>query len=229
MSEKTLQGFLQENKELKIFRPFGPSIGHSKLPQELIDDFNKDCESIMDDEVKKKTHDFSKSLVGQVKQQLIITPEIFDKWSSYFKNIATTYLNAQTDDAHRKTRPEVQKMIFNAAWYVRTFNGDFNPAHYHDDCHLSCVGYLSLPKGIEKEWAEEDKTASPCVGSIEMQYGQFQLFSTNTIRLRPAVGDYYIFPWWMYHMVYPFRTEGERRSFSFNVRAELEEKSPNKR
>ena len=23
----------QENKELKIYRPFGPSIGHCKLPQ----------------------------------------------------------------------------------------------------------------------------------------------------------------------------------------------------
>ena len=31
----------QENKELKIYRPFGPSIGHCKLPQELIDDLIK--------------------------------------------------------------------------------------------------------------------------------------------------------------------------------------------
>ena len=44
----------KENKELKIYRPFGPSIGHCKLPQELINDFNKDCEHIMDHEVKKK-------------------------------------------------------------------------------------------------------------------------------------------------------------------------------
>ena len=28
----------KENKELKIYRPFGPSIGHCKLPQELIND-----------------------------------------------------------------------------------------------------------------------------------------------------------------------------------------------
>ena len=58
----------KENKELKIYRPFGPSIGHCKLPQELIKDFNKDCESIMDHKVKKKTHDFSNELVGNVKQ-----------------------------------------------------------------------------------------------------------------------------------------------------------------
>ena len=28
----------KDNKELKIYRPFGPSIGHCKLPQELIDE-----------------------------------------------------------------------------------------------------------------------------------------------------------------------------------------------
>ena len=33
----------KENKELKIYRPFGPSIGHCKLPQELINDFKSIC------------------------------------------------------------------------------------------------------------------------------------------------------------------------------------------
>ena len=56
-----------------------------------------------------------------------------------------------------------------------------------------------------------------------MQYGQVQLFSNNAVRMRPKVGDYYIFPWWMYHMVYPFKTKGERRSFSFNVYGEPKE------
>ena len=44
----------KDNKELKIYSPFGPSIGHCKLPQELINDFNKDCEHIMDHKIKKK-------------------------------------------------------------------------------------------------------------------------------------------------------------------------------
>ena len=122
--------------------------------------------------------------------------------------------------AHPENTNELQRIKFRSAWYVRTFNGDFNPAHYHTNCHMSCVGYLSLPKGIEKEWEQEDKDHYPSAGGIEMQYGQIQLFSNNTVRMRPKVGDYYIFPWWMYHMVYPFRTKGERRSFSFNVYGE---------
>ena len=92
---------------------------------------------------------------------------------------------------------------------------------------MSCVGYLSLPDGIKEEWDREDKDHYPTAGGIEMQYGQVQLFSTNTVRIRPKVGDYYLFPWWMYHMVYPFRTKGERRYFSFNVFGEpREEKKP---
>ena len=202
----------QENKELKIYRPFGPSIGHCKLPQELIHDFNKDCEYLMDHKVKKKTHDYSDSLVGNVKQELIISPKVFEKWALYFQKLVSVFIDAHPDNAK-----ELQKIVFKSAWYVRTFNGDFNPLHYHTNCHMSCVGYLSLPNGIQDEWDREDKDHYPTAGGIEMQYGQVQLFSTNTVRIRPKVGDYYLFPWWMYHMVYPFRTKGERRSFSFNV------------
>jgi len=120
-------------------------------------------------------------------------------------------------EAHPDNSKELQKIVFKSGWYVRSFEGDFNPLHYHTNCHISCVGYLSLPEGMQDEWDKEDKDHYPTAGGIEMQYGQVQLFSTNTVRIRPKVGDYYLFPWWMYHMVYPFRTKGERRSFSFNV------------
>ena len=202
----------QENKELKLYRPYGPTIGHCKLPKELIKDFNKDCDEIAGDKEKSKLRDFSNSLVGSVKQELIISPEVFEKWAPYFQKLVTVYI-----EAHRDEINELQKIVFKSAWYVRTFEGDFNPLHYHSNCHLSCVGYLSLPDNIQDEWDKEDKDHYPIAGSIEMQYGQIQLFSTNTVRVRPKVGDYYLFPWWLYHMVYPFRTKGERRSYSFNV------------
>ena len=208
----------QENKELKIYRPFGPSIGHCKLPKELIKDFNKDCDEIVGDKEKSKLRDFSNNLVGNVKQELIISPEVFEKWAPYFQQLVTVYITAHRDEIN-----ELHKIVFKSGWYVRTFGGDFNPLHYHTNCHLSCVGYLSLPDDIQKEWDREDKDHYPSAGSIEMHYGQIQLFSTNIVRIRPKVGDYYLFPWWMYHMVYPFRTKGERRSFSFNVFGEPKE------
>ena len=170
----------KENKELKIYRPFGPSIGHCKLPQELIDDFNKDCDNIVADKEKSKLHDFSDDLVGNVKQELIISPEVFEKWAPYFQKLVSAYIEAHPDNSK-----ELQKIVFKSGWYVRTFAGDFNPLHYHTNCHMSCVGYLSLPKGIKEEWDKEDLDHYPTAGGIEMQYGQVQLFSTNTVRIRP--------------------------------------------
>ena len=145
----------QENKELKIYRPFGPSIGHCKLPQELIDDFNKDCDDIVGDKEKSKLHDFSDDLVGNVKQELTISSEVFEKWVPYFQKLVNTYIGSHPDNA--KEMSSIKQMIFKSGWYVRSFQGDFNPAHFHTNCHMSCVGYLSLPKGIQKEWDREDK------------------------------------------------------------------------
>ena len=34
--------------------------------------------------------------------------------------------------------------------------------------------------------------------------------------VKPQVGDFYVFPSELFHCVYPFHTEGERRSFSAN-------------
>ena len=97
----------KDNKELKIYRPFGPSIGHCKLPQELIKDFNKDCESIMDHKIKKKVHDFSNDLVGNVKQELIISPKVFEKWALYFEKLVSVYIEAHPDNAK-----ELQMIVF---------------------------------------------------------------------------------------------------------------------
>ena len=199
-----------ENLKFQIEKPFGPSIGRCKLPPELIDDFNNDCNTIVKNEKNIKISDWSHNLVGNVKQELAIGLKVFTKWSPYFQKLVNAYIKAHPDD-HSANHTNIK---FESAWYVRSFAGDFNPAHYHTNCHMSCVGYLSLPAGIEKEWETSHKAHA---GGIEMQFGQFQLFSTNTVRMRPEVGDFFLFPWWMYHMVYPFRTKGERRSFSFNT------------
>ena len=34
--------------------------------------------------------------------------------------------------------------------------------------------------------------------------------------VKPRVGDFYVFPAELFHCVYPFKTKGERRSFSVN-------------
>ena len=176
---------------------------------------------IVADKNKSKAQDFSNDLVGNVKQELSISPRVFKKWTPYFKNLMAAYVDAHPKGSSKAVNSK--KINFPSAWYVRSYAGDFNPLHFHTNCHLSSVGYLSLPKGMKKEWEQEDNKHYPTAGEIEWKYGETHLFSTNTLIMRPKVGDFYIFPWWLYHMVYPFRCKGERRSFSINVIANHEE------
>ena len=55
-----------------------------------------------------------------------------------------------------------------------------------------------------------------------MIHGSVNLFSNATYVIKPEVGDFYIFPSWLTHQVYPFRSEGERRSMAFNVHFTME-------
>ena len=42
--------------------------------------------------------------------------------------------------------------------------------------------------------------------------------SNSTVRLKPKVGDFYFFPHYLMHNVYPFKdSDEERRSISFNA------------
>ena len=43
--------------------------------------------------------------------------------------------------------------------------------------------------------------------------------------IKPKVGDFYFFPHYLMHTAYPFKTKGERRSFSFNL--EIDKKIAN--
>ncbi len=39
---------------------------------------------------------------------------------------------------------------------------------------------------------------------------------------QPKVRDFYLFPSYLMHTVYPFKTPGERRSFSLNINVKIE-------
>ena len=54
--------------------------------------------------------------------------------------------------------------------------------------------------------------------------GTIGLNCANNMKVKPKVGDFYMFPSWLDHQVYPFRSKykkpdikGERRSFSMNI------------
>ena len=63
---------------------------------------------------------------------------------------------------------------------------------------------------------EYNNTSQPHNGRA-MLLGNCQgQFTKKNIMLQPEVGDFYIFPYDLEHLVYPFRGDGMRRSLSVN-------------
>ena len=59
-----------------LIRPFGPFIVKSRLPQELIDDYNEELEKIIKDKNLVKEFDWSPQLVGKVKHELRVPENV---------------------------------------------------------------------------------------------------------------------------------------------------------
>ena len=221
---------------MKTYFPYGPGIGHAKLPDELVNDLNKDCDDIVKNKELSKSRDWSRSLVGEVEQELLISKDVVNKWGSwfglqvrayvaaYFKQLEIpeqnimNFTNVDAQQAANHTSINVQ-----SAWYIRSFAGDYNPVHTHTDCQLTCVGYLKVPD-LTKERTKsgsnlKEKNYTPG-GNLEILSSlgtSVSPFENDRISFIPKVGNWYLFPASIRHAVYPFKADGERRSFSINM------------
>ena len=167
--------------------------------------------------VKKKSLykklNYSKQLVGQVKQEFQLPKEFIQKF------------------LHKIIEKEVKSFIFKATnkkvktikilnfWIVRQYKNEYNPIHYHNG-HLSAVGYLKVPKNLNKS-KKQVKTN----GTIDFISGSKNFLCESIYNHVPKVGDIIFFPNYLMHTAYPFHVEGERRSFSLNI--QLDQKITN--
>ena len=190
---------------LKVLAPFGPKIAKLKLPKSVIKKINLEVDRITKIKRLIKKYDYSKSLVGQVKQEIQL-PSIFIKRNIYkhISNSIKEYVKTSTGKSTKKVK------IINF-WVVRQYAHEYNPVHYHDG-HVSGVGYLKLPKLLNK-----DKKKLKTNGSIDFINGSKMFLNNSVFNHNPKVGDVILFPNYLMHTAYPFSVEGERRSFSFNV------------
>ena len=233
---------MEQNTKINIntLLPFGPIILHTTVPEYVLANYNKHCDEIMADEKKLKKQDHSKNLAGDVRSEFYITKEFIEKEKNLL-NIVTLMAQRMLISDRRgkedevavsylKNAPPTTMKIFPDAitgcdlvslWCVSQWAGDFNPLHVHSG-DLSGVLYLKMPEGIEKEYKEEDHHGA--VGDIQFIAGTPQAFSRNNLKMRPVVGDFFVFPAWLHHTVYPFRTKNEeRRSLSFNLTYTIDE------
>ena len=220
---------MEYKSTLKTYFPYGPAIGHAKLPDELVSDFNKGCDDIVKDEKLSKSQDWSQNLVGQVEQELLIPKNLVNKWGSWFGKQVSDYVSSYFEQLYipqqniftvskKRAVQAANNMQINvqSAWYVRSFDGDYNPIHTHGNCELTCVGYLKVPN-----LSNERKEGRVNNGVLEVMSNAgsngLTFFENDRIGFAPKVSNWYLFPANLRHSVYPFRGDGERRSFSINM------------
>ena len=205
-----------EEKEISydIYQPFGPSILKVKLPQVYVDDINAQADKILEDEKLSKELDWSHNLAGNVKKEVAINHAEVRGLPEFLVTMSDQYIKKVIPDWAPSAK------ISCRVWVVSHFAGDFNPVHIHD-ANLSGVAFLKVPPGFEEEYKKEDH--HPTAGCLEFLGSMPNHFARHSYIVKPEVGDFYLFPSWLAHQVYPFRCEGERRSMAWNVHFALNE------
>ena len=191
---------------MKNIKPFGPSIGKTKISDKFFNKLNKE----FDAKSKSKKIDYSSKLASQIKNELKISEKFIKQ------------------NLEKELKFSVKKFLFNEniknikeikilnLWVVRQFKGEYNPIHYHEG-DLSGVGYLKLPKGMTNNKLVKNKKLKTN-GTIDFINGQKGFLSKSIHNVVPKIREMLIFPNYLMHTAYPFNIDGERRSFSFNVK-----------
>ena len=191
---------------MKNLKPFGPTIGKTKISKKFFDKLNKE----FDKKSKFKKIDYSAKLASQIQKELKISNQFIKK-----NLISELKTNIRKFLKNEKIKNIKDIKILNL-WVVRQFKGEYNPIHYHQG-DISGVGYIKLPKDMTINKMIKNKKHKTN-GTIDFINGQKNFLSKSIYNITPKVGDLILFPNYLMHTAYPFNVSGERRSFSFNTK-----------
>jgi len=198
---------------IQLIRAFGPTIAKIKIPNEMVKALNDYVDGLIIDKKKSKELSAGANLAGDVTQEFKLEKEFSQRvgWLDLISKGVFQWIQMSTNQNIKEF-----KMI--DSWIVRQFQNEYNPVHMHGG-HVSGAGFLKVPKTFGKYVQEEkDRVKHYAGGTLNLIHGSKQFLSKSTFQIRPEVGDFYFFPNYMMHTVYPFRdTDEERRSISFNA------------
>ena len=102
-------------------------------------------------------------------------------------------------------------MDINSIWVNEMKAGDYNPVHIHQGklyTGLSSVMFLKLPKDMGPELTRPDQ---PMNGKLQILGSANGQFVTSDYSPEAVIGDFYVFPYDIRHVVYPFTNKKEKR------------------
>ena len=166
-------------------------------------------------EARASKKDFESRLAGMLKRQVEFRDSsLFDK---FFSDMFMMYDHALQDWTGDRNIIAGGGEMYNleSLWANFQGPGDFNPPHSHGGA-LSWVIYLQIPDELIEE-NNQYKGTSDGPGGITFTYGDGPREVITYQTYLPHTGDMYIFPAWLQHWVYPFKSDVERISVSGNV------------
>ena len=195
----------------------GQSVLRYEVPLEVFVGLNELYET-----QKKQLPNASKQLAGKIPDEVSLffagptdkkmhahnyVPEDILKW---FYSIFDHYL--------KFNKTQDYKMNIDSVWVNEMKAGDYNPLHVHRGSlytGLSSVMILKLPKDMGPEIARPDQ---PLNGQLQILGNVGGQFITGDYVPRVKIGDFYVFPYDIRHVVYPFTNKkAKRRTLSCNV------------
>ncbi len=195
---------------MNVLRPFGPTIAKVSMSENLVKELNDYVDKTLLDKKKIEELNYGKMLAGNVQQEFLLDKEftVLSGWELFLKENTEKWI-------FTSTQKKIEEFRIVDTWIVRQFENEYNPLHSHGG-HISGVGYLKLPEDFGKTVQSDKKNNSN--GKLQLVHGSKNFLSPITFNIKPKVGDFYFFPHYLMHLVYPFKNENaERRSISFNA------------
>jgi uncharacterized protein (TIGR02466 family) len=187
-----------------FFPYFGPLLVSVTLTKEQLEKLKNICNKKTSNHKNLAGHFKDEYLLNTKKYEEIITPQL-DTYKKLYKNFYNK---------------ELTSIKVKEAWVNYMKAGDFNPPHIHPNSRFSSVLFLKIPKELQKEIDKFEGTdkKSNGPGFLSFRYGEYQPRDLlNLYATMPKEGHMFIFPSFMSHCVFPFKSKNvERVSIAAN-------------
>jgi len=197
--------------KINFLRPFGPAVAKIIIPNEILEKLNDYFDQVTKDEEKLKSLNHGHKLAGNVKQELKLDHKFITEsgWLAFLGNAVKEYVKFGSQGK------QITKFNLIDSWIVSQYKNEYNPTHWHGG-HVSGAGFLKVPKNMGKPFQEKNKSMPN--GVLQLIHGSRQFLNPSLFYINPKVGEFYLFPNYLMHTVFPFsESDEERRSISFNA------------
>jgi len=199
----------------EVFAPFGPLIYRADVQGDFLNFLLEHLNVMRNGEDAKHT------LAGNIEsQKYALYPEsefisfVHPHITNYVNEIynRTKHVNNNSFSKQKIYNPKNSSITYNmmqGPWINFSKKGEFNPIHNHTG-KISAIVFIDIPEKLETERDNSpyNQKTSAC---LEFVFG-----NQHTV-INPKTGVMYLFPSYLWHLVYPYNSDVERISMSFNV------------